>query len=137
MRAPTPRPWAGLLLRYGVAGVGNTAVGLSVILVLDLGLRIPPAAANALGYVAGVASGFLLSRFFVFRTGRGGSTGLRYVLAVALAFAANQLALLVVGAVTPDAPLWRAAAQVSGLVTYTVLLFVLSALWVFRERPAR
>lgn len=122
------------LVRFGLAGVANTALGGAVILVLQLGFGLDARLANAGGYAAGMALGFLLSRSFVFGpTGRGASA-LRYGVAVGVAFALNQFCLAAL------AGLMQSAASVvlvqgAAITTYTAALFVLSRFWVFA--PAR
>ncbi len=122
-----------ILVRFGLAGLVNTAVGFSVIAALDLGAHLDPHLANAAGYGVGVAIGFVLNRGFVFKSdGHVGRTGAKYLAAVALAFIANQAVL---GATQPlfgMAPVGRLAAQFSGMATYTMLLFALCRAWVFR-----
>lgn len=125
-----------LLARFGLAGLVNTALGLSVIAALDLGLHVDPHIANAVGYAAGLASGYALNRIFVFKSRDDfGSTGLKYLVAVAIAFALNQAVLAIAGPLFGPAPLARLAAQVTAMVSYTVLTFVLCRVWVFRSVP--
>jgi putative flippase GtrA len=54
---------------------------------------------------------------------------------MALAFAANQAMLTLLGGLVGPAPIARAAAQMAAIVTYTALQFVLMRVWVFRPRP--
>lgn len=54
------------VVRYGLVGVINSLAGLAVIAALDLGLRAPPALANAAGYAVGVVISYGLNRRFVF-----------------------------------------------------------------------
>jgi len=124
---------AGLLARFGGAGVLNTALGLSVILALDLGLGLDRRLANALGYVAGAALGLVLQKRFVFRQANPArGANLRYLLVMLLAFGLNQLALTAAGVALPDDRLGRAAAQLVGMTTYTASQFLLFRFWVFR-----
>ena len=126
-----------LLARFGLAGLVNTAIGLSVIAALDLGLHVDPHIANAVGYAGGLATGYVLNRMFVFRSrGDVGVTGLKYLAAVAVAFTVNQGVLAVVGPLFGAAPLGRLAAQVTAMASYTLLTFLLCRLWVFRA-PAK
>jgi putative flippase GtrA len=121
------------LTRFGLAGLANTALGLSIIAGLDIGLNVEPHLANAAGYAAGIALGFVLNRGFVFKDdGHIGRTGARYLAAVAVAFVANQTVLFAVGHVYGEAPLARLAAQLTAMATYTLLLFALCKAWVFR-----
>jgi len=133
--APNLRREAGILARFGLAGLANTGFGLAVILGLELGLGVERHLANAGGYAAGAVLGFLLNRGFVFKgvtPGRG--MMVRYVAAMVIAFAVNQGMLTLAGATLPSTDLWRTVAQVLSLGTYTVTQFALMRLWVFRHR---
>ena len=122
----------GLLARFGLAGLANTAVGFAVIAGLDLGLHVQPQLANAAGYVVGIGMGIALNRKFVFAsTGKAKGEFVRYLGVVAVAFAANQGVLLAAHKVLGDSPIEHLAAQFSGMVSYTVLTFVLSRYFVF------
>lgn len=122
------------LTRFGLAGVVNTAVGLSVIAGLDLGLHLDPHLANAGGYAVGIAIGFLLNRGFVFKSdGHLGRTGAKYLGAIAAAFLLNQLVLALAQQLYGSMALGRLAAQLTAMTSYTLLLFVLCRLWVFRS----
>jgi putative flippase GtrA len=130
------REQVGLLLRYGLAGIVNTAVGFSAIVALDLGLGLPPALANAAGYALGLVVGFLLNRAFVFRS-RGAipTTGLRYLAAAAAAFVLNQAVLRAAGLALGAGRLQHLGAQALAMGCYTLALFLLCRLWVFRPAP--
>jgi putative flippase GtrA len=124
---------AGLLARFGGAGVLTTALGLCVILSLDIGLGLDRRLANAAGYLAGAGLGLGLQKRFVFRQpahARGATA--RYVAVMAFAFGLNQAALTVAGLALPPDRLGHAAAQLIAMVTYTATQFALFRLWVFR-----
>jgi len=124
---------AGLIARFGGAGVLTTALGLAVIMTLDVGLGLDRRLANACGYLAGATLGLVLQKRFVFRQpdpARGAT--LRYVAVMVFAFALNQLVLTVAGLALPDDRLGRAAAQLVAMATYTATQFALFRLWVFR-----
>ena len=128
-----PAPLLGQLSRVGLAGIANTGIGLAVILALDLGLGIHPQAANAAGFAIGIAVSFALSRGFVFRhRGAIGPAGARYAAARAAAFLLNQGVLAIAGWVLGDGGPARIAAQLAAMSAYTLSLFVLCRLWVFR-----
>lgn len=119
-------------LRYGVAGVANTLVGLSVILALDVGLGLDPHLANAAGYAVGVCVSFFLSKVFVFKARQHKPRApLRYVIAVAVAFAINQGVLSLAHLLLPAGRIFDVAAQGCAVVSYTGALFLLSHFWVF------
>ena len=124
------------VLRYGLVGILNGVVSLSLIAFLDLGMHVRPDLANALGYAAGITISFTLARTFVFRsTGRVTSTGPRYLAAVATGFVLNQLVLHLVLRWLGAGALQHTAAQLSGIATYTVFVFLACQAWVFRSRP--
>lgn len=126
-----------LLVRFGLAGLANTAVGFSVIAALDVGLGVAPALANAAGYVVGVCVSFVLNRDFVFRSPEKRRTlAPRYLVAILIAFAANQAALHAASLMLGETPPERLLAQLCGMATYTVAQFLLFRFWVFREKPA-
>lgn len=122
------------LVRFGLAGAVNTAVGLTVIAGLDLGFGVEPHLANAAGYAAGIGLGFVLHRGFVFKDdGHIGRTGAKYLAAVAVAFVANQTVLFAARQVYSDMALGRLAAQLTAMATYTLTLYALCRSWVFRR----
>lgn len=130
-------PLVALLSRFGAAGVLNTAVGLSVIAALDLGFGADPHLANAAGYGAGLCTGFVLNRRFVFKSdGHLGVTGAKYLTTMAFAFMVNQAVLAAAGAVLGEAPAMRMAAQLAAMASYTVLQFLMLRAWVFRGEAA-
>jgi putative flippase GtrA len=132
---PAIRREAGILARFGLAGLANTAFGLAVILGLELGAGLERHLANAAGYVAGALLGFLLNRRFVFQ-GPVAEPGLkvRYLAALILAFALNQGVLTLGASALPTSDLGRTAAQLAALCSYTAAQFLLMRLWVFRHR---
>jgi putative flippase GtrA len=124
---------AGLIARFGGAGVMTTALGLAVILALDLGLGVDRRLANAAGYLVGATLGLVLQRTFVFRqpAHAPGSAG-RYVAVMLLAFALNQAVLTLAGMLLPQDRLGHAIAQLVAMAAYTATQFALFRLWVFR-----
>ena len=129
------KPISELLLaaRFVAAGLLNTAVGVGVILALDVGVGFAPATANAVGYALGVCIAWVMHRRFVFQaTETGWSVKAKYLASVALAFAFNQLVLAAVGRATGGAPEARIAAQVLAVFAYSAVQFILMRTWVFR-----
>jgi putative flippase GtrA len=127
-----------LLARYGLAGLANTALGFGLILFCDAVLHLRPSIANAAGYVAGWVLSYALNRRFVFRSQSAHRvTGVRYVVAVLVAFALNQLILQAALRLLPSGTMSHAVAQAAGVIAYTSVLFVLCAAWVFpKTRPS-
>jgi len=125
----------GLISRYGLAGVVNTAVGYAVIAGLDVGLHVPPHLANATGYLVGLGVGFVLNRKFVFHYhSRGRATALRYGLVFLAAFALNQLVLHMVVTLLGPGRLQHLCAQLCGMAVYTLAMFPACRFWVFRTQ---
>jgi putative flippase GtrA len=121
-----------LLARFSLVGIVNSAIGFAVIAIFDLGLHLPPALANALGYLVGVCVSFFLTRGFVFRS-RDGIAGRawRFALAMGFAFLLNQLVLWGAGRVLGAGTLPHLEAQLMGVAVYTITNFLLCRHWVF------
>ena len=127
------REQVGLVARFGLAGLVNTAVGFAVVVVLDPVLGVAPAIANAIGYAVGVAVGFVLNRGFVFRSREGvPASGARYAIAALGSFVLNQVVLRVAGAALGGGAAQHIEAQLSGMGVYSIALFLACRFWVFR-----
>jgi len=127
----------GLIFRFGLVGVVNTAIGVAVVVLLDPVLGVPPALANAASYAVGITVGFVLSRNFVFRSRAGlTATGLRYLIAALGAFALNQLVLRLAGLALGAGPVRHIAAQLSAMAAYSAVFFLVCRIWVFRPPTA-
>lgn len=136
MLTPARRDFLLSALRYGLAGVINTLVGFSIIITLDVGLGLDPHLANAAGYAVGICVSFVLSKLFVFKDRQTkGRTPIRYLVAVAVAFAVNQGVLTVARLLVPHGTFFDVAAQGAAVVSYTGTLFLLSHFWVFAHHP--
>lgn len=117
--------------KYGLAGVANTALGLSVILALTAA-GMAPMLANAIGFACGLLLAFTLSRRFVFRSdGRVRGEAVRFLFFFALSYAIN-LAVLNVAIVALG--INKLIAQVLANASYTVTMFLFSRVFVFRPR---
>jgi putative flippase GtrA len=115
------------LVRYGLVGVANTAVGLGVILILQMLLGLDPYSANAGGYAVGLAVSFLLNRAWTFQVSdRPAGRLSRFMLAFAISYAANlgTLTLLI-------DPVGMVAAQAVAVVVYSTIFFVFCRVYVF------
>src|SRR6185437_5500141 len=129
------REHVGLIARFGVAGLINTAVGFAVVVALDPGLGVAPPIANAIGYLVGMGVGFVLNRGFVFRSRDGlPASGLRYASAALGAFVLNQAVLRLAGAMLGAGAAQHIAAQLCGMATYSIALFLACRFWVFRPQ---
>lgn len=122
-----------LLRRHIGSGVVNTAVGVSAIVALTW-LGVNPFLSNAIGYLVGLISGYLLSRFYTFESrGAVGREGLRYVVAFAVAYAVNLGTLHVCLSVFPAYPV---AGQLVGAFAYTATMYLISRVFVFTPKTA-
>lgn len=118
------------LLRFGLTGLANSAVGWAVIFG-GLWAGMSGLAANAAGYAVGLVLSFTLNRRFVFGvTGkvRAGEV-LRFIAAFAIAYGVNVAVLLAAqGVLGEGSPL----AQLPAIGAYIVIFFLLSQFVVFR-----
>ncbi len=121
------------LLRFGLTGLANSAVGWAVIFG-GLWAGMSGLAANATGFGVGLVLSFTLNRRFVF-----GVTGAvqgrevaRFLAAFAVAYGVNLAVLFAAQSVLGTD---SALAQVPAIGAYVVIFFLLSQFIVFK--PAR
>lgn len=107
--------------RYGVVGVINTIVGLSVIMALHIVVGLGVIVSNIAGYALGWALSFILNRSWTFaHDGPAARAALAWVVLVLFAFGANLLILAglqVLGFV-------YGIAQIAGSAAYSVIVFI-------------
>jgi len=117
------------ILRFGIVGLVNTALGYGVILA-GLALGWGDFAANAAGYAVGLCAGFLLNRDWTFRSGTRSRKGTlrRYGLVFMVAYGAN---LIVLALARSLGHVGSPIAQLVGLGTYSTLFYLGSAHYVF------
>ncbi len=116
------------LTRYAGSGVVNTLVGFAVIF-SAMALGISPVISNIAGYAVGFILGFVLSKKFVFRSdGHFVTESVRYLIAFALSFLFN---LLVLRFALLYLHLHAMVSQVLSAVSYTLLMYLLTRLFVF------
>ena len=116
------------LSRYLASGLLNTFSGFTVIFIL-VWMGVSAFWANLAGYLLGFMSGFILNKKIVFRSnGQLVAESIRYLLAFLLAFLAN-LAVLYVTLKIMKIPVM--IAQILAAACYTLLMYLLSRLFVF------
>jgi putative flippase GtrA len=125
------RKEAAYLTRYAGSGVINTIVGFIVIF-SAMALGVSPLISNVAGYAVGFVLGFVLSKKFVFRSnGHFVAESVRYLLAFVISFLFNllilRLALSYINAVV---------SQVVAAASYTLLMYILTRLFVFKIKKA-
>lgn len=129
------KPHLAQVLRYGIVGLSNTALGLALIYALDLGLNVPPKLANGIGYGAGAVVSFVLYKTFVFGSAaRLRTVGPRYVAVILVSFMLNQVVLWAGLSILGNGIWEHALAQFSGMATYTVFSFLALRFWVFAPK---
>ena len=118
------------ILRYGVAGLTNTMVGLITYSAFILLTPIPFWGANFCAMIAGIVCGFILSRYFVFAatTASHKTAAPKYIATIGLQyFVSTTLIGLFIQAGLSDI-----TSYVACLPIVIVLSFVLQKIWVFQ-----
>lgn len=117
------------LVRFGLVGVVNTAVGFSVIVCLMTFARWSPVAANIGGYAVGLTVSYFLNRRFTFKTRKTASVPfVRYVGVFAICYGLNMAVLLLLIEQTATHPI---IAQAVAMVAYSASFFILCRVLVF------
>lgn len=125
-----PERWKEIayLIRYAGTGVINTIVGFIVIF-SAMALGFSPIVSNVAGYAVGFMLGFVLSKTFVFRSnGHLVTESVRYLFAFVISFLFN---LLVLRCSMSYLNFHAVASQVLAAVSYTLLMYILTRLFVF------
>jgi len=120
----------GEVLRFGIAGMLNTLVGLAIILFLQDVVGISPVLSNLIGYFVGFAIGYGLHKSWTFRQRHTRHSALsRYFTVIILCYLLNLAVLtaLVQMAIKPS------IAQLASVIVYTFAHFLLSKLYAFRS----
>jgi len=120
-----------LLAKYSLAGVVNGLVSYCLIFAC-MALGGTPVWSNVVGYAAGFLTSFLQSRNWVFKSSNGLHGDLaRFVVSFAISFVANLAALRLL--LRMDVNVY--VAQLAACGAYVVTGFLLSSMFVFRNRP--
>lgn len=117
------------MLRFGVVGLFNTALGYAVILA-GLALGLGDIVANASGYAVGLVLGFFLNRQWTFTRADGfrPGTALRYGSVFLVAYSIN---LAVVIAARSAGIIENPLVHFAGICVYSVVFYLGSASFVF------
>ena len=120
------------LLMFLLVGLGNTAIGLSVILGLMWIFGLHPVLANVAGYAAGLCFSFFANGRWTFGQRATGARAVRFMLAFAASYLVNlgMLMGLIEGTGLPPA-----LAQICAMASYTGVFFLLSRSYVFAKAP--
>ena len=134
MRArPAVPPTVAEMVRYGLVGLVNTAVGFSTIAVAMQALHWHYAIANVLGYGLGLTVSFILNRHFTFRSPRTfrPREPLLFLLVFGVSYVIQMGALvLCVEALRMN----RLAAQAIAMALYTAIGYIGNKYLTFRAR---
>lgn len=123
----------GQALRFSVAGLLNTAIGLSVIFALMYLLDASPGVANAVGYGVGLCFSYGLNRGWTFRNNQPYRTSLgKFAAVVGISYLVNLMAVLSAMSLSGFNPY---LAQLLGVGIYTVCMFFGCRHFVFALRP--
>ncbi len=121
------------LLKYGISGVINTAVGYGVFWILFTQLQVSAEWANAFGYAVALVVAFILNKVFVFNNATFHQRMiLRFIVAFLLSFIINQIILI---ALHRGLSIRAEFAQVVAMASYTVVFYLLNKRFVFSARP--
>jgi putative flippase GtrA len=122
---------SGAMFRFLLVGVVNTAFGLGTIFALKALAGWGDVPANVAGYAVGLCVSFVLNRHWTFaHRGDWRPALVRFLLVFAVAYVANLAVLL---ALRDPAGVGNHAAHVAGMVVYTVIFFVGSRAFAFRD----
>lgn len=116
-------------LRFGLVGVANTAVGLTVIFGAMSLLEMPPLWANLAGYIVGLTVSFVLNARWTFRSRVVPTRAARFMAAFGVSYVLNVAVLT--SAVHGGINVYLS--QILAAVSYSLAFFVLSKFFVFRS----
>jgi len=123
------------LIRFGLVGMLNTAVGLAVIFFAKALLDWGDLASNVLGYAVGLATSFMLNRNWTFEHhGAISAALLRFLAAFLSAYAIN---LMTVFGMRDLASIDAYLAQAVGVIPFTVCFYLLGRNFVFSHTPEK
>lgn len=121
-------------LRFGTVGLANTAIGLLAIYAVIFFFNSGAAAANAIGYVIGLAVSFTLNRLWTFSDSRSIAKVLpRYLMTAAISYLLN-LSVVLIG--THHFDVGPYLVQFFGIGVYTVAMF-LGCRWFVFDVPSQ
>ena len=119
---------------YAGSGVINTIVGFIVIF-SAMAIGFSPMVSNVAGYAVGFILGFVLSKKFVFRSnGHFVAESGRYLIAFVISFLFN---LLVLNLALSYLIFHVVVAQIAAAGSYTMLMYILTRLFVFSPAHTR
>jgi len=119
-------------VRFLIVGVANTLVGLGTMYGAMYFLDLHIVYANILGYAIGIVQSFVLNKTWTFGSSDHALISfLRFVLVLAVAYAANLATVVFLNALLDVNPY---LSQALGIVPYTAIGFLGSRYFVFRNQ---
>lgn len=114
-------------IMYALVGIMNTAIGGAAIFVL-MALGASPIAANAGGYALGFVTSFVLNSKITFQVSASRGNLIRFLVAVAIAYAANLAVMIITLKVTHS----KQIAQAAGIPVYLMVGYIANKCWAMR-----
>ena len=125
---------ATYITRFAGSGIINTIIGF-VVIFSAMALGFSPMVSNVTGYAVGFMLGFVLSKRFVFRSnGHLVTESIRYLAAFLISFLFN---LLVLHLALVYLNYHAVVSQVAAAISYTLLMYTLTRLYVFNPTGTR
>ena len=125
---------ATYITRFAGSGIINTIIGF-VVIFSAMALGFSPMVSNVSGYAVGFTLGFVLSKRFVFRSnGHFVTESVRYLVAFIISFLFN---LIVLHSALIYLNIHVVASQVAAAMSYTLLMYILTRLYVFDATRTR
>lgn len=129
----TYRPLVVQLIRFGLVGVSNTLLTVTIYTLLVKELAVWYLLASAIGFVAGAVNGFLLNRAWTFRGHAGDAlTPLRWTIVQACGLGLDEALLYVA---VHGLKLDKLAGQAIAIVIVVLATFFANRAWTFRMPP--
>ncbi|MDD2845893.1 MAG: GtrA family protein [Rhodoferax sp.] len=117
------------VLKFIVAGLFNTAIGLSVIYMSMFFWGVNPLLSNAIGYGIGFSIGYFLNKKWIFKShGKSKSSFAMYLFVIAIAYAVNTGSVYV-GIYYLGINMY--GAQLLGMISYAVISYIGFKVFVF------
>lgn len=124
--------WFRQIIKFGLVGIVNTVITLTIVFLLTHLFRIPYIIANVVGYVLGFINSYIMNRKWTFHsTGSVNSEAPRFVMTFIIAYLIQLCVLIFLIRVVS---LREETAQLISMVIFTVVNFLGNKLFTFNER---
>jgi putative flippase GtrA len=117
--------------RFSVAGLANTAFGLTIIFYL-IYIGVDALLANLIGYCSGFTFGFIASRKWTFKSKKPiKATAPFFALSALISYLLNFMTVLILQHNTELGSYW---VQIGGVAMYAIAMFLLCRILVFKTK---